>query len=167
MMKQLVSCVLLLIPVAAFAANGYAVGKELVAASGVYSRAADLPALNRSGPDQLRIWARDFMTGRVVGFVISSNGAVRCRGATHYKDGVITVGRVRCRAWRKGQDALKSSEALAAFNGRDWSCPAFDGYEVLVHGVHNGQLFTFNVSNPNACSDASSKVVVHVLDILW
>jgi hypothetical protein len=166
-MKQLVLFVLLVIPFSGRAANGYVVGADPVAASEAYSRAADLQALKPSVPDELRIWTRDFMTGRVVGFVISSEGVLRCSGVTHYNGGVITVGRIRCRAGRKGKDALKSSEALRALNGRDWSCPTFDGYEVLIHGVRNGKLLAFHVSNPNACSDVSSKAVVRVLDMLW
>ncbi len=149
------------------AAERYAPAGDLRAAMDAYSRAANFQPLKASGEDELRLWARDYMGGRIDGYAFSKNTALNCQASSSYAEGVVTIERARCRRWSKGEDALDALSTLSALDGKQWDCPLFDGIAIYVEGVSAGRKFAFRVSNPGACDDPDSKAVMDLLAELW
>lgn len=114
----------------------------------------------------MRVWTRDYMGGRIEGYVLSQSSSIKCQTTSHYSDGVVTIDHAACRPWHKGGDALEALDALASLDGKSWNCPVFDGGEVFLEGMRNGRRFALRVGNPWACHDARSKAVMGLLDKL-
>jgi hypothetical protein len=158
---------LLFVSFGANAASSYVAGGDLRSAMDAYSHAANLRPLRDSGDDELRIWSRDYMGGRIAGLIIFKGGAIKCQATSHYADGTITVDHAKCRPWHKGQATLAALDAISLLDGKDWNCPMLDGGEVYIDGVRSGRRFALRVGNPDACSDPDSKVVLDLLDKAW
>jgi hypothetical protein len=148
------------------AGNRYVVGGSLFKALDAFSNAANLQSLARSEGDELRVWTRDYMGGRIEGYVLSKSTSIKCLATSHYTDGVVTIDRAGCRPWHKGTDALGALDALSALNGKAWDCPAFDGSEVFLEALRDGRRFALRVGNPWACKDSRSKAVMTVLNMV-
>jgi len=145
------------------AAERYAPAEDIRAAMDAYSRAANLQPLKASGEDELRLWARGYMSGRIDGYVFSKYAALNCQASSSYAEDIVTIERARCRRWSKGEDTLDALGALSALDGKQWDCPLFDGVAIYVEGVSAGRRFAFRVSNPSACDDLDSKAVLDLL----
>jgi hypothetical protein len=148
------------------AGNHYVVGGSLLKTLDAFSSAANLQSLARSEGDELRVWTRDYMGGRIEGYVLSKSTSIKCLTTSHYTDGVVTIDRAGCQPWHKGSDALGVLDALSALNGKAWNCPVFDGSEVLLEGLRDGRRFALRVGNPWACKDSRSKAVMTVLNMV-
>jgi hypothetical protein len=151
----------------AHAGERYATDGDLLSTMDAYARAANLQPLKRSDGDSLRVWSRDYMLGAIEGYAISEGNAIKCRTTSDYLDGVISIERARCRRWHKGTVGADVLDGLAALDGRQWNCPLMDGGETYIEGVRNGRRFALRVGNADACDDADSKTVVHLLRKVW
>jgi hypothetical protein len=154
---------LLLAPFAAIASEHYASGDAPQAVIQAYSRAAHLLPLSGPGEDALRVWTRDYMTGQVQGYIMTKTIMKSCGASSSYADGSITIGRVRCGPSSKPSALGQAIQALPAFRRKEWTCPAFDGYEVFIEGVRQHKYFVVRVANPQACDGPGSKAIVELL----
>lgn len=154
---------LLLVPFAAIASEHYATSDGPQAVIQAYARAAHLLPLGSTDEGTLRVWTRDYMIGQVQGYIITKTNMKSCRGASSYADGSITIARVRCDPSSKPSALGQDIHALPAFSRKEWTCPAFDGYEVFIEGVRQHKYFVVRVANPQACDDPASKAIVELL----
>ena len=152
--------------IGAHAASSFVLGKDLISAVDAHSRAANLHPLKSSGDNELRVWAHSYMSGRITGYVVASDGAITCHTKYRYADESITIDRAKCRPWHSGQNLLAELGTISALNGKEWDCPMHDGGGFYIEGVHDGSRFALSVSNPHACDDADSKAVITLLDNL-
>lgn len=160
-------CFLLLVPFAAIANEHYSTSDGPQAATQAYSRAAHLLSLQASDEDALRVWTRDYMSGQVQGYIITTHIAISCRAPSSYTDGSITIGHVRCRPAPRPAAVNDAIRALPAFSRQNWNCPAFDGAEVFIEGVRQHVYFAVRAGNPQVCDDPESKAIVELLGKLW
>jgi hypothetical protein len=161
-------CLLLLsVSLRANAGERYEPSEGPVSALVAFSRAAHREPLRASGEDALRVWTRDYMMGRVQGYIVSRDSVLLCRMSSTYADGIVTLGRARCRPSSKGAAALKAFRLLPSFSRVEWDCPLMDGGEVYIEGVADGEYSAVRVGNPDACDDSESKAVVALLSKLW
>lgn len=154
---------LLLLPFAAIASERYATSDGPQAAIQAYSRAAHLLPLGNTDEDTLRVWTRDYLIGQVQGYIITKTNMKSCRASSSYADGSVTIGRVRCGPSSKPSALGQDIHALPDFSRKEWTCPAFDGYEVFIEGVRQHKYFVVRVANPQACDDPTSKAIVELL----
>jgi hypothetical protein len=99
----------------------------------------------------------------VQGYIITETNMKSCRASSSYANGSIAIGRVRCGPSSKPSALGQSIHALPAFSRKEWTCPAFDGYEVFIEGVRQHKYFVVRVANPQACDDPASKAIVGLL----
>jgi hypothetical protein len=155
------------VSIGAHAGERYATREGPAAALAAFSRAAHENPLQASGENALRVWTRDYMMGRVQGYIISKNGVLLCRIRSTYADGIVTLGRASCRPSAKGAGALRAFGLLPPFSRSEWDCPLMDGGEVFIEGVRAGAYSAVRIGNPDACDDSESKAVVALLSKLW
>lgn len=161
-------CLLLLsLSLGANASERYATSEGPASALMAFSRSVNREPLLASGEDALRVWTRDYMMGRIQGYIISKDGILFCRMSSSYADGIITLGRAKCRHSVKGASALKAFRLLPSFSRQAWDCPLMDGGEVYIEGVHGRKYSAVRVGNPDACDDPESKAVAALLSELW
>ena len=103
------------------------------------------------------------MMGRVQGYIISKDSILLCHMSSTYADGIVTLGRARCRPSSKGTTALTAYRLLPSFSRSEWDCPLMDGGEVYIEGVHGGEYSAVRVGNPDACDDSESKAIAALL----
>jgi hypothetical protein len=141
----------------------YALSDDLPQTLDAYARAAHLQPLRDGRQDELRIWARDSMSGAIEGYLVSRSNAIKCHAASAYEDGVVSIDAVRCRRFHDAEGVLRSLDDLAPLDGKEWDCEVEDGVEVLVEGVRDGTRFVLEVSNPGFCTDPDSRAVANLL----
>jgi hypothetical protein len=157
---------------ASFGANAaeiYATEDSVLSAVNAYSRSADLQPLDSSGADELRIWTRSYMGGRITGYVISAHRAMKCQTNSSYADGSVTIEPTRCHRiwrWHNNKDAIDALDTLSAMSGKEWDCPMDDGGEIYIDGVRSAKRISLRVGNPNFCDDSESKAVANLLQTL-
>ncbi|WP_213947973.1 hypothetical protein [Luteibacter sp. dw_328] len=142
---------------------------DLKPAASEYARAAGLAPLRSTTGFELRVWTRDYMSGRVAGFIVS-NGKQRsfASESTHHQ-GTLVVKTAGLEVEKPVFDLAglkKLIEVLKAYNGKAASCGVMDGESDLVDAVVQGQVVTVEVDNPRLCSDKASRTVAAVLDAL-
>jgi hypothetical protein len=148
------------------ASGSYRSSDDLESRLDAYSRAANLQPLKEDGDDELRVWTFGYMSREVEGYAISRHDSLKCQTRYVYDDGVTTIAPTQCRRWHRSGSALRKLDALAAMNGKEWDCPLEDGGGAYVEGLRGGKRFAFRVTNPWACKDSDSKLVLDLLDAL-
>jgi hypothetical protein len=130
-----------------------------------YARATGLRLLAANGPNSLRIWSANVMTGDLWGNVASRDVTLECRTSYDWGTRVTSVKSGRCTVTTpktNSAEAMKLLSDLAKLDGKEIDCGVQDGESVLVEGVVNGQIFAFYSGNPGSCPDAASALVVKV-----
>jgi len=163
---RLLPLLLLIAPLAAHAGEHYRVSEGPGAATAAFSRAAHQAPLRDADTSSVRVWIRDYMLGRVQGFVMSGNSTQWCRMASTYADGVVTLGPAKCRSIRHRAAALSAFNHLPSISRAEWDCPLMDGGEVYVERVQDGRVSVVRVGNPDACEDPESRAIAAALSKL-
>jgi hypothetical protein len=140
-----------------FGAENYR-AEELAA----YSRAVDLPPLDPAGGEQVRAWFMGYCSGRmpITGYVLTANGARRCRLSYNNDDGkYMVINRGSCSGPRKYEERLAAAMAtlpeLAKYEAKPTACGTMDGGGVDIEGVHDGKRFHFEAQNLQDCEGES------------
>ena len=139
---------------------------DLKSAAGVYARAAGLLPLTPSADFGLRIWTRDYMSGAVIGVVVSNGTKRSFKSASIYKQGKIVVRAAHLgpeEPIRNLSQLKRLVEGLKAYDGSAVSCDVMDGESDLVDAVVQGHAITVKVDNPKFCADKASQIVVSLL----
>lgn len=131
----------------------------------VYARAARLPPLQATSPDEIRIWDHDYLSGDTVGHVITAGHVTTYQLRTTFgSDDVFRAhfrSRKPTRASALADEVLQHGAELAALNQQVWNC-AQSGGVTDIEGVVGGRLFAFSAGNAFACRDARSAFVVQI-----
>lgn len=149
------------------AGEHYVISDGPAAALSAFSRAAHQSPLSSEDTGSVRVWTRDYMQGRVQGFVLSDGSAVLCSMSSTYADGVVSLGRASCRRVRHRPEAVKAINGLPPFSRAEWDCPVFDGGEVYIERMQGSRYSAVRIGNPDACDDPESKAVAAALNDLW
>jgi hypothetical protein len=145
----------------------YATSEGPTAALAAFSRSVLREPLKATDEGAVRVWTRDYMQGRVQGYILSGDGVLLCRIPSAYADGTVFLGRATCRASVKRATALRAAGSLPKFTRTQWDCPLMDGGEVYIERVHAGQYSSVRVGNPGFCEDSESKAIAAVVSKLW
>jgi len=157
---------LLSISLIAQAGEHYTVSEGPEAAVAALSRAAGQETLQPIDSGSVRVWTRDYMLGRVQGFLMSGKKTLWCRMSSTYADGVVSLGSARCRPIRGRTEALEAINRLPVFSRSEWNCPLMDGGEVYVERVEGEKVSVVRVGNPDACEDSESQALAAALSKL-
>jgi hypothetical protein len=142
---------------------------DLKPAASEYSRAAGLAPLRSTTDFELRVWTRDYMSGRVTGSIVSNGRQRSFESESTHDQGKLVVKTANLGAERAAFDLdrlNKLIEVLKAYDGKAVSCGVMDGESDLVDAVVQGQVVTVQVDNPRLCSDKASRTVAALLDAL-
>lgn len=154
------------IALAACALLAASCSNEVLPEADLYRQAAQLSSTAHEGP-QLIIWSKDYMSGFLIGTVVTE------AGVTHYAtrtaltgSGADRVGPIEVQRTDARPDTILSHfQRLRAYNGQNWYCPMMDGGRVLIEGELNGKRFALSV-DPHACDDQRSRVVAEVMALV-
>ena len=147
---------------------------ELQKSLDVFSSSAGLGAIHDGDKEEIRVWMSvatfDPTTEGVetVGLVAANNSVLVCRVRGPVASKGHAGQRRYCKVNSKGnyEEVHAMIGDLANLRARDISCGVLDGYWVDIDGVYDGRRFSFSASNPDYCSDNSSKLVVRLLSYL-
>lgn len=136
-----------------------------------YERAVRLNPADPKDGDQVRIWYDSVMNGRVTAYVVTPEGARRCRlryrndgKGLHVKRG--ECGLLRSHAAEAGK-VMALLEQIASLDGRHAACPdVLDGWDGMVSGVVGGRKFEFSIGNNNECQDEASQLINRLSDLV-
>lgn len=159
---RILAALTLLLTAGAQSPSNFVAGDDPDKAANAFSSAARLPAID-ARHDELRIWRRDYMTGRVLGYAMSDARSIRCTAASRYTNGTVIIERANCRRLRTRLRDMQGVGEVASLDGKQWDCPMFDGEAVYVQGARVGVRFSLRVGNPGACDDIHSQAVAHLL----
>src|SRR5690242_16724584 len=98
------------------AGEHYTVSEGPAAAAAAFARAAGQVPLSTADAGSVRVWTRDYMLGRVQGFLISGNKTLWCRISSTYADGVVSLGQANCRSIRRRAAAREAINRLPPFS---------------------------------------------------
>jgi hypothetical protein len=107
------------------------------------SEAAGLAPIAASSSPEVRVWSQAALVDSTIGWVI------RPRTITTYS----RQGQVSTLSTPMAADILNAFLALRAYNGQSVSCPAKDGWSLIVEGLDPAGHFAVYSGNPNRCSD--------------
>jgi hypothetical protein len=140
---------------------------EVLPEADLYRQAVQITSTPHSGP-RLIIWSKDYMTGFLIGTVVTEAGVTHYATQTSFTgSGADRVGPIETQRSDAAPDAMLSHfQGLRAYNGQNWSCPMMDGGRVLIEGELDGERFALAVDNPDACSDRRSQAVVQVIALV-
>jgi hypothetical protein len=136
-----------------------------------FERAVGLNPADPKDGDQVRIWYDSVMNGRVSSYVVTPEGARRCR-LRYLNDGEGKhIERGDCGVLRRHRAEAAKAMALlaevAALDGRQAFCDrVLDGWMGNVSGVIAGRKFEFAIGNNDECEDADSKLINRLSDLI-
>jgi hypothetical protein len=144
-----------------------ACSNEVLPEADLYRQAVQITSAPPNGP-QLIIWSKDYMTGFLIGTVVTESGVTHYATRTSFTgSGADRVGPIETQRSDAAPDAILSHfQGLRAYNGQNWSCPMMDGGRVLIEGELDGERFALSVDNPHACRDRRSQAVVDVMALV-
>ena len=147
---------------------------ELQQSLDVLATSARLGAIRDGDKEEIRVWMSvatfDPSTEGVatVGLVAANDSVLVCKVRGHVAPKGHAGQRRYCKIAAHGnyQEVQAMIGDLAKLRAQDISCGVLDGYWLDVDGVYAGRRFSFSASNPDSCSDESSKLVVRLLSHL-
>jgi hypothetical protein len=155
-----------LVPLAQAAVPSHVAIVDLGPKVQAYDHAANLHTLTTNSGFELRVWSRDYMSGRVGGTVVA-NGQLRTLDtSSKYEHDKVIIEHAPLSSPSPVSNLRKLEtlvEKLEPRNGTSVSCGVMDGGSVLVHAVVHGHTIMIEANNPSLCADKASKIIVQLL----
>src|SRR5689334_20078600 len=136
-----------------------------------YERSVGMNPADPQDGDQVRVWYDSVMNGHVTGYLVTPEGARRCRLRYDNDGNALNVKLGDCGPLRRHRaEAAKAIAMLAELvklDGQSLACDGvLDGWDGAVSGVIGGRKFEFYTGNNNECRDEASQLINRLADLV-